>query len=32
MSVEATPYYIYEIYKDLEPCLDLFARREHMDA
>ena len=28
MSVEATPYYIYEIYKDLEPCSDLFARKE----
>lgn len=28
MSVKATPYPIHEIYKDLEPCFDLFAREE----
>jgi len=26
--IEATRYPIYEIYKDLEPCFDLFAREE----
>ncbi|MDD3599368.1 MAG: hypothetical protein WCZ48_09605 [Bacillota bacterium] len=26
MFVKATPYPIYEIYKDLESCFDLFAR------
>ena len=28
MFVKATPYPIYEIYKDLEPCFDLFVREE----
>ena len=28
MFVKATPYPICGIYKDLEPCFDLFAREE----
>lgn len=28
MSVKATPYPVYEIYKALEPNFDLFAREE----